>query len=123
MLSGDRFWRHVESVGECRIWRGAKFTIRGYRYGRSCWEGGHRCAHALAWEEAHGPIPLGVNLRNRCGNTLCVRPLHWHLAWTPDRDAAIVARHRAGETLRSIARSLGISYQRVGQIVARESVA
>jgi hypothetical protein len=36
-------------------------------------------AHRWSWEHANGPIPEGAELRNTCGDPLCVNPEHWQV--------------------------------------------
>jgi hypothetical protein len=123
MNRDERFWRHIEADGECLIWRGARWSVKGHCYGKATWAGGVRTAQQVAWEEVNGPLPLGAVLRNSCGRTLCVRPDHWRRDDRPERDRVIRARRRAGERLKTLAAEFGISRQRVSQIALRGDAA
>lgn len=41
-------------------------------------------AHRVAWEMAHGPIPLGLEVLHRCDRPWCVRPDHLNLGTHQD---------------------------------------
>lgn len=41
------------------------------------WQGRSRkLAHVIAWEQAHGPVPLGMELDHLCRNRWCRNPDH-----------------------------------------------
>jgi HNH endonuclease len=54
------------------VWTG--HTVNGY--GRIGHGRKQLYAHRLAYEWAYGPIPVGRQITQRCGNTLCVRADH-----------------------------------------------
>lgn len=67
-----RFWSRVHREGACWLWRG-RIGPKGYpEITLSGVHGGQR----IAWVWKHGEAP-GGNLRNECGNRLCVNPAHW----------------------------------------------
>jgi hypothetical protein len=90
----SRFFEKVEPVGNHLMWRGG--TTRG-GYGQA-WVDGPRSdpaastpqrkrskartdlAHRIAWRISGRELPARVNLRNRCGESLCVCPEHWERA-------------------------------------------
>lgn len=40
-------------------------------------------AHRVAWEVAHGPVPEGLFVKQRCGNRPCCTPAHLYLSLNP----------------------------------------
>ncbi len=73
MKLGERFWDKVQVVGDCMEWVGY-VTWKGY--GQFSVGTKMRASHRLAWEEANGPIPEGMQLDHLCRNRRCVDPLH-----------------------------------------------
>lgn len=67
-----RFWDKVKPEGECLVWTGNR---DGDGYGRFRL-GKMQSAHRLAYEDAVGPIPDGLQLDHLCRNTPCVNPAH-----------------------------------------------
>lgn len=74
MTSKDmtRFWNFVDKTETCWFWTGG--TSRGY--GRFWLAGRTPQAHRVAFEDAHGPIPVRMVLDHLCRNRNCVRPDH-----------------------------------------------
>jgi hypothetical protein len=73
-----RFWAKVDASGVCWEWTGWK-TQHGYGNfppSHRSQKQTRRLAHAWAWEYLIGPIPDGMQLDHRCGNTSCVNPDH-----------------------------------------------
>ena len=71
----DRFNLRVqvdETTG-CHIWLGSKAR---WGYGTLRLNGKKIPAHRFAWEQIHGPVPLGLVLDHLCRNTSCVNPEH-----------------------------------------------
>ena len=61
-------------TGKCIIWAGA-LTQDGY--GKLSWNRKRsRLAHRAAWEEIHGPVPIGLELDHLCRVRACVNPDH-----------------------------------------------
>ncbi|KAA6215127.1 HNH endonuclease [Streptomyces albofaciens JCM 4342] len=59
--------------GPCHLWAGAT-NEKGYG---SFWVDGHTVkAHRYAYEQAHGPIPTGLEVDHRCRRRECVAPAH-----------------------------------------------
>lgn len=63
-------------------------------------------AHRAAWIEANGPIPDGLQINHRCGNSRCVNPEHLYAGtqqqnmldriasgWRPKRKEACLHGH------------------------------
>ncbi len=61
------------SHADCLIWAGAK-TNAGY--GHRTIRGVSYLAHRVAYEEAKGPIPAGMEIDHLCRNRACVEPSH-----------------------------------------------
>jgi hypothetical protein len=72
----QRFWSHVsKQQGGCWLWS-ASVTEDGY--GRfSLKPPREQRAHLFAYRLAHGPLPSGQVLTNRCGTRACVNPENW----------------------------------------------
>lgn len=75
----ERFWKSVDTTGDCWLWKGRDVTTNGYgrftfRHGK--YDQRRAMAHRWAWEEAYGPIPEGLTLDHLCRTPLCVRPTH-----------------------------------------------
>jgi hypothetical protein len=69
----DRFWSKVRKTETCWLWTGG---TSGNGYGKFAVRRVSFRAHRLAWEEANGPIPDGLQLDHLCRVKLCVRPSH-----------------------------------------------
>lgn len=68
-----KFWRNVDTSGECWLWMGAR-TGRGYG---NFWDGSkQRPAHRYAYELINGPIAEGLFACHKCDNPQCVNPDH-----------------------------------------------
>lgn len=57
----------------CHLWMGA---LNENGYGRVWHEGGAKQAHRVAFEEANGPVPNGMDVDHRCHMRACVNPAH-----------------------------------------------
>jgi HNH endonuclease len=79
---------------ECILWSG-RSTVNGY--GILNWAGRPWLAHRLAWTEAHGVIPSGMNVLHRCDVRPCINPDHLFLGTHADnmRDLREKQRRRA----------------------------
>lgn len=69
----DRFWAKVKKTDTCWLWIGAPKTGR---YGQVNRGGKPKLAHRLSYEDAHGPIPDGMQIHHTCRVTKCVNPAH-----------------------------------------------
>jgi len=56
---------------------------------------GHKLAHRVAWETAHGPIPDGLCVLHRCDNPPCVDVEHLFLGTRADNAADRNAKGRS----------------------------
>lgn len=73
----ERFWANVaKSVNGCWLWTAGTLPSG---YGRFYSHGKMVYVHRVSWALAHGPIPDGVMVRQRCGSRACVRPEHLYL--------------------------------------------
>lgn len=83
-----------EAIGNCWEWTACQLP---HGYGQLSKDGkkGLR-AHRVAWEDANGPIPDGMNVLHRCDNPPCVRPSHLFLGTQKDNmhDASVKSRIR-----------------------------
>lgn len=131
-----RFEAKVSRVESgCWIWRGAS-NPKGY--GQIWIEGRLQYAHRAIFAHRHGPIPKGADVCHRCDTPACVNPAHLFVGTrsdnmrdmsrkgrasmrlaklTPDAVRWIRARAAAGERMREIARSLGVSPHTVGRVL------
>lgn len=88
------FWSRVEKGPGCWLWTGA--VSNGYG---SFWDGERtRGAHVWIWEQEHGPVPPGKEVRHGCDVPLCVR--HLLLGTRADNVADMVNRGRSWYQLR-----------------------
>lgn len=89
----DSFWRHVDMLGDCWEWTGARshggYGKVGYG-GRSF--GAHRCSWELSW----GPIPDGLWVLHKCDNPPCVNPAHLFLGDAAANTQDMLAKGRGG---------------------------
>lgn len=69
-------------------------------YGQVARNGKKWLAHRLAWFEAHGEIPAGMQVCHACDNRLCINIDHLFLGTNQDNvtDMMKKRRHRHGET-------------------------
>ena len=57
-------------------------------------QGKNRRAHRLAWEDAHGPIPVGMSVCHTCDNPPCVLEEHLFLGTGQDNTDDMIAKGR-----------------------------
>lgn len=65
-------------VGDCLEWQG---SVGNHGYGQIAvrtTDGDYRpqLVHRVAYEEAYGPIPAGLQVDHLCRNRICIRPGH-----------------------------------------------
>lgn len=63
----------------CVEWTGCR-DKDGYGVGRL--DGRKQPAHRVAWQQAHGPIPVGLLVLHRCDNPPCINVEHLFLGKT-----------------------------------------
>lgn len=69
------FWAKAKRTN-CIVWQGAQ-NSKGY----GCFgvNGRSQLAHRLAWEDANGPIPDGMEIDHLCRNRACITVEHLEL--------------------------------------------
>lgn len=94
------FWSRVNKDGPtqphmdtpCWVWGGA--TIHR-RYGRTPWMGSKsEGAHRIAYQLAHGAVPVGLIVLHRCDNPPCCNPAHLWSGTQADNVADMIAKGR-----------------------------
>ena len=140
-----RFWGRVspeDPVTGCRVWTLSLFAQTGYGQVRIA--GKARTAHRVAWELTHGPIPPGIFVLHKCDNRPCCNPDHLFLGTQADNVDDMTAKGRsrrrngpthpsakltaatvvearkrveAGESIRAVARSLGMSHTAMRKVI------
>jgi hypothetical protein len=88
----ERVAAYINRAEGCWEWTSAR-NPQGYgvlRVGE-----GNKLAHRLTYEQAYGPIPLGMYVLHRCDNPGCVRPDHLFLGTLADNNADMRAKGRA----------------------------
>lgn len=69
----ERFWSKVDKSGDCWIWLATK--TKG-DYGTFMWNGRQGLVHRFSYEQAYGPIPIGLEIDHTCHTPSCVNPAH-----------------------------------------------
>jgi integrase len=92
MTLEERFWQRVTCGDGCWEWQG-KPGPRGF--GRMQVDGRSQLAHRVAWFLAEGSWP-GGEVRQACGNRLCVRREHLVCEASPAQPAAAPRRRPKG---------------------------
>ncbi len=111
-------------AGPCRHHVGA-LNSEGYGYVRTYVNGQplRQMAHRIAWEQAHGPIPEGLELDHLCRVRDCVNPDHLEPV-TPSVNMERAWQHREGYRPPACPRghiyddANTITYQRPGRATA-----
>lgn len=78
-------------MSDCWEWEGSRYPSG---YGAVKWNGRVIGAHRLAWIEAFGPIPDGLDVCHHCDNPPCVRPSHLFLGTRSDNMRDAVSKGR-----------------------------
>jgi hypothetical protein len=87
-----RFWRKVDTSGECWVWTGAN-NARGY--GMIRFTPTHReYAHRWIYAQVCGPIPEGQVIMHLCDNPRCIRPTHLRAGTQSENSLDMVAKGR-----------------------------
>lgn len=69
----ERFWAKVDKTDDCWLWVAGKTS--GYGVFQPA-PGDAIRAHRFSYQQANGPIPVGLFIDHICHNRACVRPLH-----------------------------------------------
>lgn len=114
---------YIVDDNDCWVWQRATTMQGGYGVIKDPHKG-KVVAHRWYYEQAHGPVPDGMDLDHLCRNRLCVNPDHLEPVTrkenvhrgrltkvTDDQVAEIRARHRRGRggNTASLAAEYGIS--------------
>lgn len=77
MRQEEAFWRKVERVGECWVWKGTRLIKGGKVHLQFSTTLSSLSPKRLCWRYIMGEDPPADRiLRNACGNRFCVRPDH-----------------------------------------------
>ncbi len=125
---------------ECWLWRGAKkpCTTPGVFRATISVRNKTRTTARVIWELQNGPIPDGMWVLHRCDNTMCVNLDHFYLGKMANNisdrtfrersakiDSAlaikIVATQDALKNKRAVARTLGVRYSIVRDVLRGRS--
>ena len=101
----EMFWSKVDKTETCWIWAAAT-AGRDRRYGQ--FGVGYpklMLAHRWSYENAHGPIPPGMQVDHSCRVTLCVNPAHLRLATNKQNHENIVAHADSQTGVRGVYRN------------------
>jgi HNH endonuclease len=90
---------------ECDLWIGAQ-TSTGYGLFRV--EDTSVYAHRYAWENAHGAIPDGFNIRHTCGQPGCVKLAHLAL----DERGSVRRASTDGKRYQQALKALAMDYRK-----------
>ena len=127
----------------CWLWLG---KLNDYGYGSVQYpDGACRVTHRISYEDAHGPIPVGLCVLHRCDTRCCVNPSHLFLGTRAENSADMVAKGRSprgaanhfakltdklvadiisaagGASLRELGRRFGVHQSTVGRILSRQT--
>lgn len=83
----------IDPTTGCWLWTGARLP-QGYGLIKRK-DGAQLRAHRVAWELAHGSIPVGLFVCHHCDNPRCVRAYHLFFGTCRDNSADMVAKGRA----------------------------
>lgn len=95
-INEDEFWSLADKKGisQCWIWQGKIDNPRNGKYGRFTlrkedgkWIGRkYQSAHRIAYLLHSGEIPDGKWVLHKCGNGMCVNPVHLYLGTAKDNN-------------------------------------
>lgn len=77
-LTRFRYHTAPATASGCKVWQ--KYTEPKTGYGRVRIDKRNAYAHVVAWEQEHGPVPLGRHLIASCSTRSCIAPEHWCLS-------------------------------------------
>lgn len=95
LTPAERLARGTDKTGECWLW-----TAGGVRYGKTSVGGKSVAVHVLAYELAHGPIPIGQVVRHSCDTPKCVKPSHLSVGTPAQNSRDMTTRDRQVKGIR-----------------------
>tara|TARA_R110000823_G_C15723655_1_gene478953 strand:- start:103 stop:600 length:498 start_codon:yes stop_codon:yes gene_type:complete len=78
----------------CLLWFGGYHGPAPNNYGTMRWKGKAEKVHRLAWIDAHGPVPDGMEVCHRCDMPMCLNVGHLFLDTHVGNMADMVAKKR-----------------------------
>ena len=91
-LANRSMW---EPNSGCLLWFGCVKGPAPNNYGSLRWQGRYQSTHRLAWIDANGPIPEGMEVCHKCDVPACINVDHLFLG-TRDDNMADMARKGRG---------------------------
>ncbi len=90
----QRFWKQIDTSGECWIWTG---KTRPDGYARIGVDRGHMPVHRFAYEAFVGPIPDDMHVDHLCRTRACARPDHLEVVTQAENNRRAVAVRKPTE--------------------------
>jgi len=126
----QRYTYRIDADSGCWLWQGPTDRLG---YGRMKIDGHNHLAHRYFFEQAHGPIPPGLDLHHRCETPPCVNPSHLdplarraHVllgrrARLTEHDVAAIRALAGTITQQEISERFGVTRSHVSCIIRRKT--